>query len=213
MSFNPTDHISNQMIEDDQNGTTIHTLKNHLNNIGYVKQNNPDPGRITDDLYRDNLKQQQNYYHKFIPGQPNLNYQVPIHQKFIEENSSEDSDEQSFERRVDIRNLVSDVNKSLDNYSPSNQDIPEDPMTDDSSDEEDDNNTISENSYLPEWLKESILILIIYIILSQGMVQSFFGKYIKYINPDENGSVPFIGIVIYGIILVVLYLLFKYLLF
>lgn len=98
-----------------------------------------------------------------------------------------------------------DINKSLDNYSPSNQDIP----SNDESIEDEPFEETDKSTYLPEWLKEPLLILIIYIILSQNFVKIFVGKYVKYINPDSDGNVSFLGIIIYGTILAVLYLITK----
>lgn len=64
-------------------------------------------------------------------------------------------------------------------------------------------------SKVPFALKEILLIVIIYLILSIGYVKDSFGSYIKYINKDETGSVPFVGLIIYGIILAVLFVLIR----
>lgn len=132
--------------------------------------------------------------------------------KTILEDSTESSDREVHAKQADITHLVSDINKSLDNYSPSNQDIP---PNDDPNDEEEIEDIDSNKSRfcIPEWLKEPLLILLIYIILSQNFTKVFIGKYIKYINPSTDGTVSFLGVVIYGTILAVLYIILKKLLF
>jgi hypothetical protein len=60
-------------------------------------------------------------------------------------------------------------------------------------------------SIMPKDLRDPIIILVLYVILSQSFVYTFIGKYIKQINPDESGRVSFWGILIYGIILAMLF--------
>jgi len=60
---------------------------------------------------------------------------------------------------------------------------------------------------LPMYVKEGLLLLIIYVFLSLTPVRETFSRYIKYLNPDETGRVSILGILIYGLLLVVLYLL------
>lgn len=67
-------------------------------------------------------------------------------------------------------------------------------------------------THIPKLLQEPLLLLIIYIILSQPLVRDNIGKYIKQINPDETGRVSLMGIIIYGTLLVVLYSVTKMLL-
>lgn len=58
-------------------------------------------------------------------------------------------------------------------------------------------------------LREPLIILVIYIIMSQPTVREVAGKYIKYIRPDDEGKVSFAGVLIYGIILAILFMLVK----
>jgi len=53
---------------------------------------------------------------------------------------------------------------------------------------------------------EPIILLTLYVIMSQPFVISFASKYIKQLTPNEDGSVNMSGIVIYGIILTILFL-------
>jgi hypothetical protein len=58
-------------------------------------------------------------------------------------------------------------------------------------------------------LRDPIIIFILYIILSQSSVIGFFGKYIKQLNPDDDGKFSFAAVVIYGIILVGLFIIIR----
>ena len=65
---------------------------------------------------------------------------------------------------------------------------------------------------IPEFIRDPLLIWIIFILLSQNFIKQLIGKYIKQINPNEEGVVSFIGVVIYGLIFAVLFGLIKFLL-
>lgn len=65
------------------------------------------------------------------------------------------------------------------------------------------------SSYIPEGLREPLLIIILFVILSQPVVRETIGTYIKQINPDVEGKVSLTGVVIYGIILATLYYVVK----
>jgi hypothetical protein len=62
---------------------------------------------------------------------------------------------------------------------------------------------------LPYDFKDPLLLLIIYFILSQAVIRQFFGNYISFINPGEDGVVSQIGIIIYGSIMILLFMLIK----
>lgn len=65
---------------------------------------------------------------------------------------------------------------------------------------------------IPEILREPLILVILYVILSLPVVRENIGKHIKQINPDVEGKVSFTGILIYGIILATLFALVKRLL-
>lgn len=110
-------------------------------------------------------------------------------------------------RNSKIQNLVNSINKKLDDYEPSK---PTQQNTD--SDEDFIEKNIKkdyESQIVKRYFKEPLLIVVIYLILSQEFVRNNIGKYITYINPDENGNVSNIGFCIYGLILAVLVVFFK----
>jgi hypothetical protein len=49
-------------------------------------------------------------------------------------------------------------------------------------------------------------------LMSQNFFKKLIGKYLTQINPNDEGVVPFSGIAIYGLVMVVLYTLIKFLL-
>ena len=65
---------------------------------------------------------------------------------------------------------------------------------------------------IPEFVKDPLLIWIIFIFLSQNFIKQLIGKYVQHINPNEEGVVSFLGVVIYGLIFAVLFALIKFLL-
>lgn len=58
-------------------------------------------------------------------------------------------------------------------------------------------------------LYEPTLLVIIYVILSQSFARVFIGRFIKQINPNDEGVVGTIGLVIYGYILAIVFVLCK----
>jgi len=63
---------------------------------------------------------------------------------------------------------------------------------------------------IPEILKEPLIILIIFIIMSLQPVRDTFGKYINVINPNQQtGEVSILGITIYGLIFALLFVAIK----
>ena len=57
--------------------------------------------------------------------------------------------------------------------------------------------------------KELLLLFSLYFILSIATVKNFFGYYFTSLNGDENGNVLISGIITYGLILTVLFMIFK----
>ncbi len=66
---------------------------------------------------------------------------------------------------------------------------------------------------IPEFIRDPLLIWVIFILLSQNFIKQLIGKYVKQINPNEEGIVSFSGVVIYGLIFAVLFGLIKFLLY
>lgn len=97
----------------------------------------------------------------------------------------------------DIEELAKDLNENL----------PEQIILNEHTEESKEKFNIT--SYIPEGLKDPLIILVLFVILSQPVVRETIGTYIKQINPDIEGKVSLTGVVIYGIILATLYYLVK----
>lgn len=174
-----------------EGGTSILALNNSIQNI---PKNIPRMTSQTSPVYTPT---------SHIPNIPN----IPTTDHYSEESVSIIKNKK--QKKID--KLVNDINKSLDDYSPSKS------IMIDFDDDDDENIFIEKKKssipYIPDFAKELLLIVILYIILSQDFVYGMLSKYITYLNPNDNGKVPFIGITLYGLILAVLFIMFKKILF
>lgn len=121
-----------------------------------------------------------------------------------------------------IKNLVDEITNNIDNmeniyekYEPNeekNENVNKKNKKKNKNNANNDNNDNEKNNYdiyFEKW-KDSIIIFVIYIILSLPSIQTFIGKYIKHINPDPiTCTVSMYGVVIYGIILSIMYFIVK----
>ena len=57
--------------------------------------------------------------------------------------------------------------------------------------------------------KDFLILFILYFVLSQEMIKDFFSKYFNSLNPDEEGKIGISGVIIYGLILTVLFMIIK----
>lgn len=136
----------------------------------------------------------------------------------IAQNSSPPAQQNPVDDINIIEDLAHDLNESLEEFEPDINDM-KDP------EEEEHKPTAAETinkifdckktkkggwfSKIPKIIVEIILLLIIYIILSQNFVKRLIGEYIKQINPNEEGYVSQTGIFLYGLILAVLFVIVK----
>jgi hypothetical protein len=58
-------------------------------------------------------------------------------------------------------------------------------------------------------IKDFILLFSIYFILSQDMIKDLFSGYFTSLNPDDDGKVGVKGVILYGLILTISFMLFK----
>ena len=65
---------------------------------------------------------------------------------------------------------------------------------------------------IPEFIRDPLLIWVIFILLSQNFIKQLIGKYVHQINPGEDGVVSFLGVIIYGLIFAILFAIIKFLL-
>jgi len=76
----------------------------------------------------------------------------------------------------------------------------------------------STNTYsdYPSWFfddcfnyKDFLILFILYFVLSQDMIKDFFAKYFTSLNPDNEGKIGVQGVIIYGLILTILFMIIK----
>ncbi len=118
------------------------------------------------------------------------------------------------DRNSHIKNLVEDINNEIEDGKKKKVKVVKDTDTD--TEEEKPKKKKSKNSFfnftIPEMVKDPILIWVIYMLMSQNFFKKLIGKYLTQINPNEEGVVSFTGIAIYGLVMVVLFTLIKFLL-
>ena len=216
---NPNENFYLKPYEEDDGGTPIVAIKNHLQTIGYVNKES----------------KQEPLYNKHpimdVPTGNMQNMNTNLHTN-LNTNSN-------------IMNLASDINRSLNNYPAGRANLynnsahkiglikkeaqenfkntgkgedQEDEDTDTDTDDEDETNgkktqkksnkSSSIIPNIPNSLKEVILLVSIYYILSQSFMQVILAKYIKYTVP-KDGIYSSINIIIYGIILSVIFILLR----
>lgn len=143
------------------------------------------------------------------------------HNNYIVPYSHNNIDGNKVDSNSNIPKLVSDINKSLEEYTiDSPHSVQEDIDILEMRNEMDEVNEFDENKAddeeegwfqtIPYWLKEILLFLVIYFIFSMGAVKNTIGTYIKYINPDSNGNVSFVGVIIYGVLLACTFILARH---
>lgn len=106
----------------------------------------------------------------------------------------------------DIEDLARDIGDNLPKGGYEQFDSDSDVSIDEGDDEEKSTGILS---WIPTPIIESLLLIFIFVILSQPFVRDNIGKYIKQINPDASGNVSLLGIFIYGTVLAVLFQLAK----
>jgi hypothetical protein len=134
-------------------------------------------------------------------------------QKEIETDIYADEYTHESERNSHIKNLVEDINNEIEDGKKKKIKVKD---TDTDTEEEKPKKKKSKGSFfnftIPEMIKDPILIWVIYMLMSQNFFKKMIGKYIAQINPNEEGIVSFTGVAVYGLVLVVLFTLIKFLL-
>lgn len=214
-----------QLLNESSGGTPISELRKRAPQQNYNHQNHPNHQNYSNHPTFSNQDQiiDQRHLIQHNKNSPNRKQTKKKSNKNVPTN-------EHTKTRQKIRRLVSDINRSLDDYAPSknhNTDSDRGSINDDINNNDiDDMEKVDEildkskceannslyNQYVPNWLKEPLLIIVLYVILSQGFVRRTLGEYITYINPQPDGTIPLIGYIIYGTILAVLFVIFKYIL-
>jgi hypothetical protein len=131
--------------------------------------------------------QQMPYY--TMPNMPNQGYISPKEQQRMQQEA------------LDMEELTKDINNHLpdENFS----------AVGDLGEERNAESNSNLLSGIPHMLRDPLIILIWFIILSQPVVKDTLGRYLTQINPGADCKVSFAGIFIYGLILAILFALTK----
>ncbi len=161
--------------------------------------------------------QQQHIISGNTGGTPITQLRKDLVQNDLESNYSFDSIKTS----TDIRQLVDEINNKDNNLNNdvksvhSDKSEKKDTLTDTDTDSDSDRSTRSEKkkkikkyktSFIRDTLHDGVILLVIFILMSQGFVKNFIGKHVKVINVNAEGYVPFTGVVVYGVIFVLVFL-------
>ena len=148
-----------------------------------------------------------------------LRNDIPDRQQFNDEESNYSMD--SIKTSTDLRQMIDNLNNDID--SSRKQETPKKNETDTEEKEKDKDKKKKNNKKnnkkkkskdkckdtLEDYIYDFILLYIIFMLMSQQFVKNFIGIYIKSININQNGVVPFKGVAIYGIIFVSIFILSK----
>lgn len=139
--------------------------------------------------------------------------------------SSKDSLSDSESEYNSIRDLAADVNNSLlalENIEHTKKKKKRQDTESEKDDSDDDHNekedyitveTIEHEADYLKTLTEFLLLLTLYVIMSQPFVVSMASGYIHQLNPTDEGTISMTGIIIYGLILTVMFMVVRKLIF
>jgi len=113
-----------------------------------------------------------------------------------QDQQQDDQDQDQHPRsRPNIRMLVSDINKSLDDYAPPDNSEKESETT------EEEGFLSFSKFHIPVYIKQFIVIVALYYILSLECVNRTLMNNIPLLQPDEYSRISPVGILLYGVIL------------
>ena len=159
------------------------------------------------------------YVNGNIDGTPitQLRNDIPDKKKFNDEESNYSLD--SIKTSTDLRQMIDNINNDIGsskkqetNKVESDNDTLEEEKEEEKKKKKKDKKKKSKEKCketLEDYIYDFILLYIIFMLMSQQFVKNFIGTYIKSININETGVVPFKGIAIYGVIFVSIFILSK----
>jgi len=147
-----------------------------------------------------------------------LRNDIPDKKKFNDDESNYSLD--SIKTSTDLRQMIDNINNDIvsskkqesNKISSDNDTIEEEKKEEKKEQKKKDKKKKSKEKCketLEDYIYDFILLYIIFMLMSQQFVKNFIGTYIKSININETGVVPFKGIAIYGVIFVSIFILSK----
>lgn len=122
----------------------------------------------------------------------------------------EESDKNAKKQRKRKRNKMAndDINCDQDNSDNHTDDVNNDTVSDKLILE-----TFEQNNDYMKLFIEFLILLTLYVIMSQEFVIKFMANYIHQLNPSNDGTANLTGILIYGTILTILFIIFRKIIF
>lgn len=155
-------------------------------------------------------------------------YGTPKQQDMRLTDTQRDENNDNVSEYSNMRELANDVNNSLEaleqienntkNKKRKNKKAKSDIENQENQDVLNDESKITldtletENDYLKLFI-EFLLLLTLYVIMSQQFVVGFASNYITQLNPDEEGAISMMGIIIYGLIMTIMFFVIRKIMF
>lgn len=175
------------IIDDGNQGTSIRDIKKHLNDIGYVPNADGD-----DEIQMKKLQQaQQQRDRRLYEEQQRKQYMYQ--QRLLQ---------QQVEKPKQKKTKSIDANKDLGKFHKVTKQIKIE--KEDFGNEEE-----KESGLFPTWIVDFILIVFLFVFVSNNTFQLFLSRHMSAVAPSSDGTIGLFGLIIYGVLMAVLYLLLK----
>ncbi len=183
-------------------GTSISTIKSHLNNQGYGG-------------YGGGQQQGQFQYNPMLPSLPPPQYiqqgqqgqqgQQPYYRDNNNEPNYIPKRKSKKKKNKNFSSLASDINRSLENYNP----LDSINIGGDSDDYLDSVNSGGGKQRSNSSVRDIIIICILFVILSQNSIRSFISNYIPFMKLSSSGNLTLVGLLINGLIFGIVFVIIK----
>lgn len=193
---------------DNQDGTSIHTIKKVLNDIGYVPQynqndqmNDNQQNEYNKQLYQQKLREeiyQQQLYEqmqkeKMAQYEEEMKKKMLIEQQIKNKNTGIDK-----QKKMKLKTMASCVNKNLDDYMPSKF------MNKYLQDDQNEESNKSNHKYLTH-VMDFIIIIVLYVLVTNNKTKKLLDRFIN----NDDGSMSFNKLLLQGFIFSMFYTIIK----
>jgi hypothetical protein len=185
---------SNQLNTSEQDSTLIKSVAREI--LNGLKENNMS---LYDNSSINSYKNYNNQYYKNNNDNDNNNDNCRDNENETDDINENLSKSSKKFKNSKIKNKVKEVVETIEDFVTDTKLI-------------NSTKTYSESAwwFFDEYFNKDFLVLfILYFILSQEMIKDFFAKYFTSLNPDNEGKIGVQGVIVYGLILTILYMIIK----
>lgn len=186
-------------------GTSILAIKRaqqEAQQMGMAPQNMQGQAHFTHPGYSQQYQGQQHdaaSYHSENTGADTGSYQISQHLKSVVDDITSDINDDKRNKRRSDTETEEETEEEVEENSSGEAD-------------RDKKEVIPMKKRVVNFVKEPLLLWAIFMVLSQDFVKKLIGNYIESIVPDrDTGAVGFAGIAAYGLVLVISFVILKYL--